>query len=112
MVMGRRKNERRGEMWVASPGLPWSAWTYLYEQLNRLLAEIGIDAWVEKLCGACYARTGRPGIPPGLDFRMLLIGYFKGIGSQWRFPGDVPTACRCGSFWGWGRPKKLLITFR
>src|SRR5947209_5362586 len=25
---------------------------------------------------------GRPSIPPGVYFRMLLIGYFEGIGSQ------------------------------
>ena len=51
--------------------------------LNRLLAEAGFDPWVEKLCAPHYADDrGRPGIPPGTYFRMLLVGYFEGIGSQ------------------------------
>ena len=30
-----------------------------------------------------YAETmGRPGVPPGIYFRLLLIGYFEGIGSE------------------------------
>ena len=27
-------------------------------------------------------QLGRPSIPPGIYFRMLLVGYFEGIGSQ------------------------------
>jgi len=47
------------------------------------LAEGGFDAWAEKLCEPYYADgRGRPGIPPGTYFRMLLVGYFEGIGSQ------------------------------
>src|SRR4029434_6162233 len=35
------------------------------------------------LCEPFYAaHQGRPGIPPGVYFRMLLVGYFEGIGSQ------------------------------
>ena len=53
-----------------------------YEKLNELLAEAGFDEWVESLCQPYYAKAGRPGIPPGVYFRMLLVGYFEGIGSQ------------------------------
>lgn len=82
MAMGRRKNERQGEMWVASGAMPRSPGHVFYEKLNSLFAEIGFDAWVEDLCEAYYARKGRPGIPPGVYFRMLLVGYFEGLGSQ------------------------------
>jgi hypothetical protein len=39
-----------------------------------------------------YAETmGRPGLPPGIYFRLLLIGYFEGIDSErgiaWRAAG-------------------------
>ena len=35
------------------------------------------------MCEPYYADgRGRPGIPPGTYFRMLLVGYFEGIGSQ------------------------------
>ena len=82
MAMGRRKNERQAEMWIATGELPQSPGHVFYETLNGLLAESGFDAWVEEQCRPYYARMGRPGIPPGVYFRMLLIGYFEGIGSQ------------------------------
>ena len=35
------------------------------------------------LCEPHYhSQLGRPSIPPGVYFRMLLVGYFEGIGSQ------------------------------
>ncbi len=82
MAMGRRKKERQGEMWIATRELPQSPGHVFYEKLNGLLAENGFDVWVEDLCLAYYAQQGRPGIPPGVYFRMLLIGYFEGLGSQ------------------------------
>jgi transposase len=44
---------------------------------------------VEGLCAPLYAaRRGRPSLPPGRYFRMLLVGYFEGIdserGLEWR----------------------------
>ena len=43
---------------------------------------------------------GRPSIPPGVYFRMLLVGYFEGIDSR---AGDRLAVCRfagrCGSSW-------------
>ena len=82
MALGRRNEERQGELWVATHNLPTSPGHVFYEKLNRLLAEGGFDAWVEGLCEPYYAKTGRKGIPPGVYFRMLLVGYFEGIGSQ------------------------------
>jgi transposase len=47
------------------------------------LAKAGFDAWLESLCRPYYAeQKGRPSIPPGIYFRMILIGYFEGIASQ------------------------------
>jgi len=82
MALGRRGGERQEELWVAAGRLPTSPGHVFYEKLNGLLAEAGFDRWVEKLCAPYYAKTGRPGIPPGVYFRMLLAGYFEGIGSQ------------------------------
>ena len=60
-----------------SPGHPF------YERLNRLLTEHGFDAFVEQQCRSFYAeRMGRPSLPPGMYFRLLLIGYFEGIDSE------------------------------
>lgn len=82
MALGRRNKERQAEFWVATQQLPTSPGHVFYEKLNGLLAEGGFDEWVEELCEPHYAKLGRPGIPPGVYFRMLLVGYFEGIGSQ------------------------------
>ena len=83
MALGRRGEERQQEMWIASAELPKSEGHVFYRKLNQLLAEAGFDRFVEELCQTYYHATmGRPGIPPGTYFRMLLVGYFEGIGSQ------------------------------
>src|SRR5215218_840129 len=82
MALGKRKDQRQGELWIATPELPQSPGHVFYEKLNGLLAEAGFDPWVESLCEPYYSKVGRRGIPPGVYFRMLLVGYFEGIGSQ------------------------------
>jgi transposase len=59
-----------------SPGHPF------YVALNKLLVEAKFDAYVEGLCEPLYREGGRPGVPPGVFFRMLFVGYFEGIDSQ------------------------------
>ena len=83
MSLGRRNQERQEELWVATPQLPKSEGHVFFRKLNELLAEAGFDVFVEQLCEPHYHdRQGRRSIPPGVYFRMLLVGYFEGIGSQ------------------------------
>jgi transposase len=82
MALGKRKREQQG-MWIATTELPKSPGHPFYKKLNELLAEANFDRWVEDLCAPYYAeKLGRPSIPPGVYFRMILVGYFEGIGSQ------------------------------
>jgi transposase len=82
MAMGRKKPQQ-GELWIATQGLPTSPGHPFYRKLNGLLAEAAFDRFVEELCAPYYAEDqGRPSIPPGVYFRMLLIGYFEGLDSQ------------------------------
>ena len=83
MALGRRPEQRQQEMWVATAELPKSEGHIFYRQLNELLKQTGFDPFVEELCRPYYhAALGRPGIPVGTYFRMLLVGYFEGLGSQ------------------------------
>ena len=83
MAMGKRKRERQEELWIASAEVAKVPSHPFYCKLNQLLAEHGFDAFVEGLCQKFYAEVmGRPSIPPGVYFRMLLLGYFEGIGSE------------------------------
>lgn len=82
MALGRRRKEEQGA-WVATTDLPKSPGHVFYRKLNHVLADTEFDRRVEKLCEPHYASgVGRPGIPPGVYFRMLLVGYFEGIASQ------------------------------
>ena len=82
MAPGKRNGEEQ-VAWIASCDLPRSPGHPFYDKLNRLLASADFDRYVEGLCGPYYDETmGAPSIPPGVYFRMLLIGYFEGIDSQ------------------------------
>ena len=82
MALGRR-GEREQAMWVATSALPRSAGHPFYTRLNAVLQEAKFDRFAEAKCARYYAAAqGRPSIPPGTYFRMLLVGYFEGIDSQ------------------------------
>ena len=85
MAMGRRRRERQEALFVMASGLAKSPGHPFYRKLNELLAEAGFDRWIEDRCRQYYAteeKRGQPSIPPGVYFRMLLVGYFEGIDSQ------------------------------
>jgi transposase len=84
MAMGTRgRRERQEELWVATAALARPASHPFYDRLNRLLEEYQFDPFVESLCKQFYAGTlGRPGLGPGIYFRLLMIGYFEGIDSE------------------------------
>jgi transposase len=83
MSMGKRKRDRQPTMWVATTDLPTAASHPFYRRVNQLLHDQGFDEFVEGQCASFYAEPmGRPGLPPGIYFRLLLIGYFEGIDSE------------------------------
>ena len=82
MALGKRRDVQQ-ELWVTTGDLPKSPGHPFYAKLNEVLAEGQFDGWVEDLCQPHYAKyQGRPSIPPGVYFRMLLVGYFEGLDSQ------------------------------
>lgn len=83
MAMGRKARERQGEFWIETQLLPGTPRHVFYERLDGILAAGDFDRFVEDLCAPYYAEAlGRESIPPGVYFRMMLIGYFEGIDSQ------------------------------
>ena len=84
MAMGRRKKRvRQEQLWTPTAELPVSAGHPFYERLNRLLDEKKFDEFVETVCAGFYAaKMGRPGLAPGIYFRLLMVGYFEGIDSE------------------------------
>lgn len=83
MSMTRRSDETQKSLWVstedvaASPGHPF------YQRLNKIFRDAEFDRYAEDLCEKYYSRgKGRRSIPPGVYFRMLLVGYFERIDSE------------------------------
>jgi transposase len=83
MAMGKRRRARQPVMWVPATELPTAASHPFYARLNQLLAEQRFDDFAETACADFYAATmGRPGLAPGIYFRLLLVGYFEGLDSE------------------------------
>jgi transposase len=88
MALGRQR-DHQAEMLVSWVEMPRSPGHAFYDKLQGVLIAAGFDRFVETQCAVDYApRLGRPSLPPGRYFRMLLIGYFEGIdserGLEWR----------------------------
>ena len=84
MAMGTRQGRQRTEdLWIPTSELAKPAGHPFYERLNRMLEEHDFDSFVEDKCRGFYAtQRGRPGLVPGIYFRLLLVGYFEGIDSE------------------------------
>ena len=95
MAMGRRrKRVRQEELWTPTAALPVGASHPFYQRLNQILDEKKFDEYVEELCEPFYAKeVGRPGLAPGIYFRLLMLGYFEGIDSErgiaWRASDSI-----------------------
>ena len=88
MGMGTRATDQP-PLWIATSDLPASPAHPFYTRLNAVLDAHHFDRFVEDQCRRFYAAVmGRPSLPPGQYFRLLLVGYFEGIdaerGIAWR----------------------------
>ena len=82
MSIGKQSN-LQDTMWVAYDQIPKGQGHAFYDHLQRILRRGRFDAFAEELCAPFYAKVmGRPSIPPGRYFRMLLVGYFEGLDSE------------------------------
>ena len=96
MALGRRRRQPvQGELFVTSGDLPRSKGHPFYAKLDGLLVRAKFDDSVEELVRPAYAEfVGRPGVVPGVYFRMPFVGYFGDPGSQrgiCRKCGDSPS---------------------
>jgi transposase len=115
MSLGKRRpDEKQEPIWIEAARLATSAGHPFYERLNRLLSKRGFDAFAESACGSFYARVGRPGLPPGVYFRALLVGYFEGIDSErgiaWRTADSLALRSFLGFELGQSTPDHSTIS--
>src|SRR5947199_281801 len=94
MAMGTRKKRQRQEnLWyggelATGPGHPF------YTRLNEVFDAAGFDSFCETQCAGFYHhKLGRPSLPPGQYFRVMMIGFFEGLDSErgiaWRLADSL-----------------------
>jgi transposase len=82
MALGKRKSAQQ-PLFVATANLPAVEGHPYYDAVNKVLAAHHFDTTVEALCESFYkGNVGRPGLPPGVYFRCLMVGYLEGIDSE------------------------------
>jgi transposase len=114
MAMGTRR-EQQEELWIPTSTLARPASHPFYQRVEQLLAEHDFDRFVEGLCRRFYAAImGRPGLAPGIYFRLLLVGYFEGIDSErgiaWRAGDSLSIRDFVGIPWDEGAPDHTTIS--
>ena len=116
MAMGKRK-PRQESLFIATDQLAAAAGHPFYQKLDQLLDEARFDRWIEARCAPCYAQAetrGQPSLPPGVYFRMLLVGYFEGLDSQrgiaWRCSDSLSLRAFLGIPLGDGTPDHSTLT--
>jgi len=103
MSMGKRQGERQDELWIPAARMPQPPGHPFYQRLNQLLARHGFDAFVEGLCEKFYHPSlGRPSVPPGVYFRIHMIGYFEGLASERGIAWRCADSRTLSSFLGYG----------
>ena len=114
MAMGkRRQHAKQATLWVATQDLPRTAGHPFYAPLNHILDKHDFDDYVEELCQRFYAdEVGRPGLPPGRYFRLLLIGVSKAWTPSAPSRGGRPIRLPCAIFSAWCCPRRRPITRR
>ena len=96
MALGRQR-ERQSDMLVPWSDLPRSPGHIFYDKLQTVLIGADFDRFVETQCEQAYApRRGRPSLPPGRYFRMLLIGYFGRRRVGGKASGDACSGLNAG----------------
>ena len=82
MAVGKRPSVRQQALFVATSEIGASEHPF-YRTLDELWREDSFDEFAEEVCAEFYAgNVGRPGIPTGVYFRALMVGYLRGISSE------------------------------
>ena len=105
MAMGRQRRAPEQALFVATSEIS-AAENPFYRALNELLGEDGFDRFAEDLCEEFYAgNVGRPGIPPGVYFRMMMVGFLEGISSERGIAWRCKDSLSLRDFLGYGLTK-------
>src|SRR6202163_2203274 len=85
--------ERQKDLWYGGE-LPTAPGHPFYKRLNEVLDNAKFDRFCETNCASFYHnKLGRPSLPPGQYFRVMVIGFFEGLDSErgiaWRLADSL-----------------------
>ena len=85
--------ERQEDLWYGGE-LPTAPGHPFYKRLNEVLDNARFDPFCETNCASFYHnKLGRPSLPPGQYFRVMMIGFFEGLDSErgiaWRLADSL-----------------------
>src|SRR5205823_10317157 len=94
MALGTRKKRQRQEALWYGGELPTAPGHPFYKRLNEVLDAAKFDPFCETSCASFYhQKLGRPSLPPGQYFRIMMIGFFEGLDSErgiaWRIADSL-----------------------
>lgn len=99
MTLGRNGLPRRSRSSIGEPAPRGS----FYVKLESALESEGFDHAIEELARPYYSnRRGRRSLPPGVYFRMLLVGQLEGIVSQRELAWRCADSLSLRQFLGYG----------
>src|SRR5678815_5797845 len=94
MAMGTRKmRERQPDLWYGGE-LPTAPGHPFYKRLNEVLEKADFDSFCEtSWAGFYHDKLGRPALPPGQYFRIMMIVFFEVLDSErgiaWRLADSL-----------------------
>ena len=102
MALGRRRSIQQ-ELFIVKDDIVKAPAHPFYTRLDRVLREHDFDAFCEALCRPYYADGfGRPGLAPGVYFRLLMLGYFERIPSERQIAWRVADSMSLRQYAGYG----------
>ena len=101
MALGKAKSGDQIEFFFTTHEICSSADPY-YKKLGDLLAASGFEAFLAEVCAEFYPkRLGRPGLSPAVYFKMLMVGYLEGLGSERRIAWSCNDSLALRTFLGY-----------
>lgn len=83
-MLRRKKIPDQEEFWVQRDQIALTSKDTYYDRLSADMEAVGFGEAVRDLCAPYYSSStgGRPPIDPEVYFKMLVVGFFEGIGSE------------------------------
>ena len=108
----RKEAEKQKEFWIETRRLPKISAGVFFQRVEEVLAQIGFAEEVHRLCRAAYSQRpdGRPGIDPGVYFKMLMVGFFESLPSERAIAARCEDSLAVRTFLGYGLEETTRIT--